>query len=169
MTGQLNIRYKKDGAVFTVMLVSESQDIFTRSARHPEIRDKEGEDFVTAILAYAQGAISWIERRRNGQLNDGPNGEPARQMFTETGKINYKEYFVNDLPHDSSNGEPALQIFDDKGWLTRVENYKNGEKTKAWSEQEIRNYMHQLAAKNAGRPPPDSKKPGPAAGNPKIG
>jgi hypothetical protein len=169
MAGQLNIRYKKDGATFTVMLAAESSDIFMRASQQPDIQDKEGEAFVTALLAYAQGTISWVERYRNGQLNDGPNGEPAQQMFDKGGKVTLKEYFANGRPNDSANGEPAVQIFDDRGWLTRAEHYKNGEKIKTWSEQEIKDYMHRQAVKNAGKAPPDSNKPGPAGGNPKPG
>jgi hypothetical protein len=169
MAEQLNIRYKKDGATFTVVLSAESSEFFRQAAQQPDLQDKDGEDLVAGLLAQAQGAVSWVERYRNGQINDGPNGEAAQQMFGKGGNIEFKGYFTNNLLNDSANGEPAVQIFDDRGWLTRAEHYKNGKKTKTWSEQEIKDYQHQLAVKNAGRPPPDSNKPGPATGNPKPG
>ncbi|MCE9506931.1 MAG: hypothetical protein K8R48_01250 [Alphaproteobacteria bacterium] len=152
MAEQLSIRYKKDGAALTVVLSGESAEFFRRAALQPDLQDKDGEDLVAALLAQAQGAISWVERYKNGQLNDGPNGEAAQQMFSKSGNIEFKGYFANGRNNDAANGEPAVQIFDDRSWLTRAEHYKNGEKTKTWSEQEIKDYNYQLPRKTpAGR------------------
>lgn len=168
MAAELNIRYKIGADVFSVLLGAESSAVFRQAEQQPGVSGKEGEDFIAALLAHAPGSISWVMRHKNGLVNNGPNGEPARLMFGKNGDITLKEYGLNGDYNDSANGEPAVQIFDDRGWLTRAENYKDGKKIKTWSEQEIKDYMHQQAVKNAGRAPStDAKKPN-AASAPKI-
>jgi hypothetical protein len=120
---KLNINYEKDGNKFQVSLTAHedpmtfwslasfstnpNENVFTRIKGHPALRGKEGEELVKAILTNADGSIYKLERFKNGQPSDGPNGEPA---LLEFGKdrltINlYKDGKLNDGP----NGEPAVQ------------------------------------------------------------
>ncbi|MCE9506934.1 MAG: hypothetical protein K8R48_01265 [Alphaproteobacteria bacterium] len=119
---KLNINYEKDGNKFLVSLTAHedplsfwalasfsadpNENAFTRIKGHPALRDKTGEELVKAILTHA-GSVFRVERFKNGQPSDGPNGEPA---LIEFGKdrltVNlYKDGKLNDGP----NGEPAVQ------------------------------------------------------------
>lgn len=138
---KLNINYEKDGNKFQVSLtahedtlsvwalasfsVNPNENVFTRIKGHPALRGKTGEEMVKAILTHAGGSIYKVERFKNEQRNDGPNGEPA---LIEFGKnrltINlYKDGKLNDGP----NREPAVQ---------ELTPYKKGDASSGWRPTE---------------------------------
>jgi len=121
---QVVIEYRRNGTQFEVVLSAKSIDIFEKAARQPYLKDKEGEDLVTALVAHAKGGIFKVERFKEGSKNDGPNGEPAMLIINDYGLVSqvrrYKDFMLN----DGKNGEPASQDFNDQGVLIAVKRYK---------------------------------------------
>jgi hypothetical protein len=161
----LEIEYQKNGASFKVVLTTTLSDIFTKAAQQENIRDKKEEELVTALIAYIRSkAVLLVERYKDNERHDGANGEPASQTFSDSGKIITNKHFQDGRLNDGINGEPAMQMFDDRNRLIHAVSYKNGGRVKELSGQERNDYMYRWAQKNAGKPLPDSKKPGPSGG-----
>jgi hypothetical protein len=169
----LEIEYQKDGDAFKVVLTTKSPDIFTKASQQEDIRDKKEEELVAALIAYIRASedktVLWVDRYKDDKRHDGVNGEPASRIFDGHGKNIMNRHFKEGLLNDGVNGEPALQTFDIRGRLTYAASCKNGGQIKELSAQEMDDYQHQLAVKNAGKPLPDDKKPDSPAGGSKIG
>ncbi|MCE9506932.1 MAG: hypothetical protein K8R48_01255 [Alphaproteobacteria bacterium] len=164
----LEIEYQKDGTAFKVVLTAKSPEIFAKASQQENIRDKKDEELIAALIAYIRSKdVLLVERYRDGLRHDGANGEPAMQVFSDSGKIITAKHFQDGRLNDGVNGEPAMQMFDDRNRLIHAVSYKNGERVKELSGQERDDYMYRLAQKNAGKPQPEGKKPGP--GGAKIG
>lgn len=137
---QVEIEYQKDSSVFKVVLHAVSLDVFIAAAQQPNIRDKEGEELVAALLAHAKGAISGVFRYKDDKQNDGPNGEPATQKFNDSGMLIVVARYKDDKFNDGPNGEAAFQKFNGSGALIRVTRYKDGELIEVLSKQGIAAY-----------------------------
>jgi hypothetical protein len=74
------------------------------------------------------GVLVSIERYTDGNLNDGPNGEPGYQEFNRDGKVIVAEHYKDGILGDAVGGEPAVQNFNDDGVLIHEEHYKNNER-----------------------------------------
>lgn len=129
------IEYKTDAGAFKVVLTATSADVFMQAAQQPDIIIKEGEALIAALLAHAKGAISSVERTKDGKLNDGINGEPAIQKFDNTLKTVYLRRYTDGKLNDGINGEPAIQDFSD-GRPTVAMSYKEGLMLKSFSAEE---------------------------------
>lgn len=104
-------------------------------------RGKTGEDLVSAIVT--AGSVSSIYRIKEGRFNDGPNGEPALQSFSnswflsedrhckdgqttdiisfhDNGQVASLRRYENNQLHDAANGEAAIESYDRNGGLTKV-------------------------------------------------
>ncbi|MCE9506921.1 MAG: hypothetical protein K8R48_01200 [Alphaproteobacteria bacterium] len=74
------------------------------------------------------GVLVSIERYTNGNLNDGPNGEPGYQEFNRDGKVIVAEHYADGILGDAVGGAPAVRNFNDDGVLIHEEHYKNNER-----------------------------------------
>jgi len=80
------------------------------------LKDKSGEDLVTAIRSAPAVTIEAIMRRNaNGKLNDGPNGEPAVMEF-KNGMM-WELRYQDGRSCEGVNGEPSFQKFAHDGKL----------------------------------------------------
>ncbi|MCE9507960.1 MAG: hypothetical protein K8R48_06580 [Alphaproteobacteria bacterium] len=129
------IEYKTDAGAFKVVLTATSADVFMQAAQQQDIIIKEGEALIAALLAHAKGAISSVERFKNGRFNDGLNGEPAIQKFDSMLKLTYIRRYTDGKLNDGLNGEPAIQDFSD-GRMTIAVSYKDGLMLKSLSAEE---------------------------------
>ena len=165
------IEYQKEGAAFKVVLTVNSPDIFEKALQQKNIRDKKGEEWLSALIAYirTKSAVLVVDCYKDGERHDGLNGEPAVQIFSDNGKIVANKHFQRGRLSDGANGEPAVQMFDDRFRLVHAVSYKNGEQVKVLSELEREGYMFQWAQKNAGKAPADNKKPHSPTGGMKLG
>lgn len=171
---QVTIEYASDAGPFKVVLTSPVTDFFAKAKALPEIKDKEGEELVAALLKHAKGAISKVERKKDGKLNNGPNGQPAVQEFTDegrseslyenglrndgarpgqaayqrinaAGRIVQIAHYQDDRRNDGKHGEPAEQISDASGIFVYIARYKDDEQVKVFTAQELAEFQ----AKNA--------------------
>jgi hypothetical protein len=179
---QVSIEYTSDAGPFKVVLTSQVTDFFAHAKALPDIGNKEGEELVSALLKHARGAPFKVERYRHGKRNNGPNGEPAIEEFTEEGmsaslyengqrndgarpgqpaymRINndgqtvHIAHYRDGLRNDGRHGEPAEQISDGRGNFVFIVRYKDDKQTKVFTQQ-------QLAEFQANNPPakPKTKK-----------
>jgi hypothetical protein len=132
---QVAIEYKSGSDLFKVILTAASLEAFTQAAQQPDILNKEGEELVAAILAQVKGAISRAERYKNGQANNGVNGEPAIQTFNDVLKLTYVRLYQDGKLNDGPHGEPAIQDYSE-GRLSFAASYKDGLMLKALSKEE---------------------------------
>jgi hypothetical protein len=132
---QVEIEYNEGKGAFKVVLTASSLEVFTQAAQQQDILLKEGEDLVAALLAHAKGAISSVERYKNGQRNDGVNGEPAIQKFHDNLKLVYVRLYQDGKLNDGVNGEPAIQDYSD-GRFSFAASYKDGREVKSLSGEE---------------------------------
>ena len=101
----------------------------------------------------------------DGLRNDGANGQPAYRRVNDDGISVHVAHYKDDRRNDSASGEAAEQISGNDGRFVYVARYKDDEQVKVLTAQEMAEYqVRQLAVKNAGKAPPDGKKPGPAGG-----
>jgi len=179
------IEYRNGDDAFRVVLTSNSPDIFSQAAKQQEIKDKEGEALVAALLSYAKGAVFRVERYKDGKLNDRPggghavqefndsgaliaasryrdgkrqdaaNGEPAFQKFNDDGIRTYLVHYKDDKRHDGPNGEPAEQVSDPSGNFVFIARYRDDNQIKVFTPQE----MAEFQAKNAPAAPKTRKEP----------
>lgn len=75
-----------------------------------------------------EGGLAGTTRYRDGSRNDGPNGEPAEQQFDKNGALQRVYRYTNDISNDGPNGEPAAQHFNGNDVLIEALHYKNGKK-----------------------------------------
>lgn len=85
---EVHIPYEQDGAAFNVVLTGKSLNFFADAAQRADLKDKQGEALIAALLL-SKGEILRIERYRNGKCNDGAGGEPAFQKFNDIGTLIY--------------------------------------------------------------------------------
>jgi hypothetical protein len=132
---EAQIEYKTEAGAFKVVLTAASVSVFMQAAQQQDIIIKEGEELIAALLAYAKGSITSIERTKDGRLNDGINGEPAIQKFDSTLKTVYLRRYKDGRLNDGINGEPAIQDYSD-GRPTVAMSYKDGTLLKTFSGEE---------------------------------
>lgn len=123
---QVKIEYSSDDGPFEVILTSLATDFFARAKAMPDIANKQGEELVSALLARAKGGPFKIERYKNGNRNNGPNGEPAVEEFTEDGMA--VSLFENGKFHDGPNGEPAYQRMNNDSQVVHTAYYQHGQR-----------------------------------------
>ena len=133
----------KEQDTYRVTITGKNLNFSEYVNKNVVFKDMKGKELVTAILA--AGGVLKIERRKNGKLTDGPNGEPAVQKFNSmNGRLWREEHRKNDLLNDGMKGEPAVQEFNSRnGNRTRVEyrerNKRNDSKTGELAIQEYKN------------------------------
>lgn len=131
MSDQLTLTYFDDTDKFELVLNGPGAggEDLSGLVRAQETAGLAGEALVATILAQYPGAISQIERYRGGvrfgDLNDGPDHQPAVQRFDSAGREIYAARYRDGLRHDGPNGEPAI-ISCGKGKAQRVERYLCG-------------------------------------------
>ncbi|MCE9506933.1 MAG: hypothetical protein K8R48_01260 [Alphaproteobacteria bacterium] len=124
---QVSIEYTSSEGPFKVVLTSPVTDFFAHAKALPEIGNKEGEELVAALLKHAKGAISKVERYKDGRRNNGPHGEPAIQEFTDGGMS--MSLYENGLRHDGARpGQPAYQRMNDSGQILHIAHYQDGKR-----------------------------------------
>jgi hypothetical protein len=119
---------------YKVFLNIRSLSAYHAACELPDVKGKEGESLVAAMLAANPYNIKEVSRCRDFKFNDGPKGEPAYQRFDENGMmIETCHYFKGNL-HDGANGEPAYQRRTITGswvisryWLGKLNDGKNCE------------------------------------------
>jgi hypothetical protein len=132
---QVEIEYKSGSDLFKVVLSAPALEAFTQAAQQPDILNKEGEELVAAIVAQAKNTVSSVERYKNGQRNNGANGEPAIQTFNDVLKLTYIRLYQDGKLTDGANGEPAIQDYSD-GRLSFAASYKDGLMLKSLSGED---------------------------------
>lgn len=131
---EAQIEYKTAAGAFRVVLIAASESVFAEAAQQQDIVTKKGEALIAALVAFAKGGISSIERYKDGQRNDGANGEPAIEKFDSSGKhVHIRRWTAGKL-NDGANGEPAVQDFSG-GRPTVVVRYEDGVLLKTPSAQ----------------------------------
>jgi hypothetical protein len=108
---------------YQVSLVGEGSLVFNNASLPADIK---GEERVAAI--FAAGGVSSIARDKDGEQNDGVNGEPAWQTFNDNGTPGFIEYRINGILNDPANGKPARQDFLSDGTPYFTERYQSGKK-----------------------------------------
>lgn len=103
---QVTINYGEGKDAYQVTLTGEGSLVFNNASIPADIK---GEDRIAAI--FAAGGVSYIERKKDGTFDDGPNGEPARQSFNKSGMPSFIERYQNGKKNDGLNGEPCAEIF----------------------------------------------------------
>ena len=115
MKQKLKIICKTGQEAYEVILTAEDVNVFLSARNDPAVKDKaESEELVAAILQAVPGKISKVERYKEGKLNDGANGEPARQRFASNGSLLRATHYKNGKRNNGLNGEPAVQWFGPK-------------------------------------------------------
>ena len=109
---------------YKVFLTAKNLDVFQQASENTEVRNKKGEDFVSALVK--MGGILRIDRFRDNRPNDGLRGEPAVQIFNESGTQICVMRYRDDRLQDGANSAPAFQAFSDKGTILRTSHYKHG-------------------------------------------
>lgn len=85
------ITYEKDSAQYEARLGFSDMKVVTDILRDQGFYDMQvNEDFVSQLILATRraGVFETAELSKNGQVNDGPNGEPAVQIYKE-GKFVY--------------------------------------------------------------------------------
>ncbi len=107
---KVEIEYALGQDAYKVVLTAASLDVFTAAAENPDILGLTGEKLVAALVDFAAGGITGIERYKNGKLNDGPAGEPAI-IVLQDGHPRHVRLYQDGKLRDGKNGEPASQDF----------------------------------------------------------
>jgi len=126
---EINIECGAGKNAYTVTLTGTSRQIFEAAAKHARTKGKTGETLVAALLAAAGGDIPKVVRKnKNGEFNDGADGEPAVQYFSFDGAILQTEHFRNGLRNDSVSGAPAFtqKVYENGKLLLKIEHFKDG-------------------------------------------
>jgi antitoxin component YwqK of YwqJK toxin-antitoxin module len=126
-----------------VVMTAKSRHVFAEAARLTDITSKSGEELITALLLFAKGRISKVERYKNNiegrQINhrhDGVNGEPAIQFIGEDGKVIREMRYAEGQLDDGVRGEPAVLEFDEHGKVLTAVHYKDGLKINPPSKED---------------------------------
>ena len=140
-TVQLMFPYNKGDESAYVVITARSMNVLTRLARNPKIAKMASnpdikpdglEVLIRAMLADQEGGFLRVERFKDNKdnklekHNDGPNGEPAKEVFDENGKVIREERFSDGDRNDGPTGEPAILDFDENGKATSFTHYKFG-------------------------------------------
>lgn len=127
MAYELEINYTDDAGERKIVLTAVVLEVFKQVAQNSSLTEKKGEELAAAIIKiYSQGQgwtpITRTKRYLNGQLNDGPNGEPAvNEIINSNGKVKTPlemaiggsdqdvriEHRIGGVLHDAANGEAA--------------------------------------------------------------
>lgn len=130
---------------YQVTLVGKDLRGFQDAIKQPQAKNKSGEELVTAILSLIPTYITTVMRKKkNGEFTDGPNGEPAIEIF-ERGKHVRIQHSKNGKINDGPNGEPAIQQYSG-GWLVAASRYTDGVCTKIFGYDDLVAYGKQLKA-----------------------
>jgi hypothetical protein len=125
---QVEIKCGSGKSAYTTVLTAKNLGVFWTAAAEQGHRlgKAKGEDLVGAILA--RGGILSIERfNKNGALNDGAHGDPARQRFSKkTGAVVSEVHYRNGALNDGAAGELAVQEFGPLGSLLIGKSYRDG-------------------------------------------
>lgn len=168
---RIDIEYDDQGSAHKVTLTVRSLDPILEAAKLNNIRGKEGEELVAALIDHRKGNVSGVFRIRdgvrndgangepqsvefypdgtpermefaqNGQTRNGPQGEPALQFFHPNGRVRMLQYRDENGMNDTPRGDPAAQEFDDTGKLVRATRYKNNQILHHLSKGEVSAYI----------------------------
>jgi len=126
MSQQIEIPCGTGPEAYKVVVTGDSLETFQAASGDEQVKGKQDEALVAAILAVAKGSVSLVERFKDGKLNDGPNGEAAGLGFDESGTLFYANRYKDGKLNDGPNGEAAQQGFYDSGTLGYANRFKDG-------------------------------------------
>jgi hypothetical protein len=153
MSAEVIINCGEGQDAYQVTLTAKDLRVFQRAKSNPAVNDKKGEALVVAIVAL--GGILKIERRKDGQRNDGPHGEPCLVMFNDNGTPRAIRHFKDGQLNDGKNGEIAVLQFDHTGdRLIYARRYNEGRRGEKLSRVEMAAYSsrHPRFMRGSGRP-----------------
>lgn len=125
MTQAVEIPYQAEDGSYVVTVTAKDIDFFAKAAANPRIAEKTGERLVDALMLESKQDILRIERRKEGRLNDSPEGMPAISVFKDGDRKYVSHYhYRDDRLDDGLNGAPAIVEYRAEG--LRVKRYNNG-------------------------------------------
>lgn len=110
---EVEIKYKKRGVNYRVVMAAENLDAFKEAARvMGGAANATGEDLVSAIKAAMPfGKLRKIHRFINGgELNDGPDGQPGSEFYGNDGTLAAGAHYKGGKWLASYEGDEAIAI-----------------------------------------------------------
>jgi hypothetical protein len=115
---------QSEGTVKTTL--SGSEAAFKKAASDPDITELEGLALHDALVTVAGiHSLSVEFYNAAGNLQDGPNGEPARREWYENGTLHLEGRYHDGNFQDGPNGEPAEREWHPNGSLFSERHYQN--------------------------------------------
>lgn len=97
--------------------LSGNMEAFKKAASSPAINALDGADLFEALIRQNDIRPVIASYHKDGELNDGANGEPALSKWHKNGKLHEESRFQNGELHDGINGETAHRYWDEDGTL----------------------------------------------------
>lgn len=112
---------------YVVTIVAKDEEVFNAAARNPAFRMLTGVALAEKMLAFLPpGDIREVTYEKGGNLEDGPEGEPARRRFDAgSGAPVLIEHYRGGKLNDDAQGVPASQEKrkGNRWWISR---YRDG-------------------------------------------
>ncbi len=128
MSVLIQVDYGLDYPIRAAIISGFDEEPFVQFAQSNVANGKEGEELIELIITHLSSNIKDISRYCGKAYEDGPQGQPHKQHFSQ-GRLTKVEHYRNDLRNDSSKGEPALQVYNWKGQSSQLKysaRYKEG-------------------------------------------
>lgn len=105
---ELKLEFTKGQDKYMARIWIKNMDLLTQVAAAEDFNSKSAEEVLSFLLAKARPILRSVEITKNGLLNDGPNGEPAKQIFFSQGShLSERTYLKDGQPNDPPSGVPA--------------------------------------------------------------
>jgi hypothetical protein len=121
------IRVLDPKAPYQIQLTVRDSGAFENAMSDPRFQGKSEEQLLAALFAEFKTQIIEIERyNANNKCNDGPQGQPASQVFNEDGVMILQRRYCEGKLQDSASGEPAVLEYDGNRILRVKEHHNSG-------------------------------------------
>lgn len=122
------IRVLDSKAPYQIQLTVRDPSVFSGVMEDPRFQGKTDEQLLKALREAYKTEIYEIERyNAKGKCSDGPNGQPASQIFNEDGVMILQRRFRDGKLQDADNGEAAVMEYDGNRILRVTEHYQDGQ------------------------------------------
>lgn len=123
---KFTVDYSVGNDRYDVTLWVNGVDFIYVAAQDPDIRAKNGEELVSALVERGRGFVVGVSRGKNDVWGNGPRNEPAEIQFYEDGTVKRTEYRANGKINDLDDGTAAITSYHPNGRLASISRYKNG-------------------------------------------
>lgn len=114
---------------YQIQLTVRDASVFENVMTDPRFQGKSEEQLLSALFSEFKTQIIEIERyNANNRCSDGPQGQPASQVFNEDGVMILQRRYCEGKLQDSKSGEPAVMEYDGNRILRMVEHHVVGQR-----------------------------------------